>query len=60
MERDILNLRAEGFTYREIAKKLNCSKATISYWLDPNGKEKVVARNKRYKGRFSGMWASIM
>jgi len=58
MERDILNLRAEGFTYREIAKKLNCSKATISYWLDPKGKEKVVARNKRYKGRFSGRWAS--
>ena len=58
MQRDILNLRAEGFTYREIAKKLNCSKATISYWLDPKGKEKVVARNKRYKGRFSGRWAS--
>ena len=58
MEHDILNLRAKGLTYREIAKKLNCSKATISYWLDPKGKEKVVARNKRYKGRFSGRWAS--
>jgi len=58
MEHDILNLRAKGLTYREIAKKLSCSKATISYWIDPKGKEKVVARNKRYKGRFSGRWAS--
>jgi 5-methylcytosine-specific restriction endonuclease McrA len=57
-ERAILNLRAKGFTYREIAKKLKCSKATISYWLDPKGKEKVVARNKRYKGKFGGRWAS--
>jgi len=49
MEHDILNLRAKGLTYREIAKKLSCSKATISYWIDPRGKEKVVARNKRYR-----------
>jgi len=58
MQHDILNLRAKGLSYRQIAEILNCSKATISYWLDPNGKAKVVARNKRYKGRFSGRWAS--
>ena len=58
MEHDILNLRAKGLTYREIAKKLSCSKATISYWIDPKGKEKVVARNKLNKGRYNSRWAS--
>tara|TARA_R100001594_G_scaffold4707_11_gene15942 strand:- start:838 stop:1359 length:522 start_codon:yes stop_codon:yes gene_type:complete len=58
MQHDILNLRAKGLSYRQIAEKLNCSKATISYWLDPNGKAKVVARNKRYKSRSNGKWAS--
>ena len=58
MQGDILNLRAKGLTYREIAKKLDCSKATISYWIDPKGKEKVVARNKRYKYKSGGRWQS--
>ena len=58
MEHDILNLRAKGLTYREIAKKLSCSKATISYWIDPKGKEKVLARNKLNKGRYNNRWAS--
>ena len=49
MEHDIKRLRAKDMTYREIAKELNCSKGTISYWLDPHGKEKLIARNKRYK-----------
>ena len=58
MQRDILNLRAKGMTYRQIAETLDCSKSTISYWLDPSGKEKVVARNKRYKSKMSGRWSS--
>ncbi len=58
LEGDILNLRAKGLSYNQIALKLKCSKSTISYWLDPNGKEKVVMRNKRNKGRYGGRWAS--
>lgn len=58
MKQAILNLRSKGFTYNQISKKLNCSKSTISYWLDPKGKEKVVARNKRYKSKLSGRWMS--
>lgn len=58
MKQAILNLRSKGYTYNQISKKLNCSKSTISYWLDPKGKEKVVARNKRYKSKFSGRWSS--
>ena len=58
MEHDILNLRAKGFTYNQIAEKLKCSKATINYWLDPKGKEKVLARNKLNKGRYNNRWAS--
>ena len=58
MKQAILNLRSKGFTYNQIQKELNCSKSTISYYLDPKGKEKVLARNKRYKSKFSGRWAS--
>ena len=58
MEHDILNLRAKGFTYNQIAEKLKCSKATINYWLDPKCKEKVLARNKLNKGRYNNRWAS--
>mgnify|MGYP003131805563 FL=1 len=58
MKQAILNLRSKGYTYNQISKKLNCSKSTISYYLDPKGKEKVLARNKRYKSKFSGRWSS--
>ena len=58
LEGNILNLRAKGLSYNQIALILKCSKSTISYWLDPNGKEKVVMRNKRNKGKYGGRWAS--
>tara|TARA_R100000742_G_C4266208_1_gene84304 strand:- start:282 stop:776 length:495 start_codon:yes stop_codon:yes gene_type:complete len=57
-ESDILNLRAKGLSYNKIASILQCSKSTISYWLDPNGREKVVRRNKKNKGKYNGRWAS--
>lgn len=31
IKEEILQLRKEGFSYREIQKKLNCSKSTINY-----------------------------
>ena len=48
----ILKLRAEGKSYSEISKILSCSKSTISYWCNPNGKENVQRRTlKREKWR---------
>lgn len=45
---DILRLRRKGWSYRRIAKKLGCSKATISYHCGKNKSEKnrVSAQKK--------------
>ena len=45
---EILKLRQEGFNYNEIASKVNCSKATVSYYCSPGQKEKVKKRHDRY------------
>lgn len=45
---EILKLRQEGFNYNEIASKVNCSKATVSYYCRPGQKEKVKKRHDRY------------
>jgi len=53
MKKEILELRKLGFSYNEIAKKLNCSKSTISYHcskIDTNGekiKNNLKIKNKR-------------
>lgn len=50
MEKEILQLRAQGRTYKQIVEQLGCSKATVSYYCDPNGKTKTRNRtNKRRK-----------
>lgn len=46
MREEILKLRTEGKSYREIQKILNCSKATINYYCNPEGKSKVRERQK--------------
>lgn len=51
---EILRLRAEGRSYREIEKELGCSKGTIAYHLGDGQKNKYkasskAAREKRYK-----------
>ena len=43
----ILELRVAGKSYREIEKLLNCSKSTISYYCDPNGKDKTITRKRK-------------
>ena len=48
-ENRILELRDKGFSYSQIVKELGCSKATISYWLNPSSKDKTAKRNKQYK-----------
>jgi len=49
LKSDILKLRSKGLSFRAIAKKLECSKSTVSYWLNPVSKKNTIERNKRYK-----------
>lgn len=43
---NILRLRAEGKSYREIQEKLNCSKGTIAYHIGSGQKEKTLSRTR--------------
>lgn len=47
MKKEILELREEGKTYKEIKEFLGCSFSTISYHCDPLGKQKTQERSKR-------------
>ena len=49
LKNKILQLRKEGYSYRDIQKELNCSKGTISYHLGVGQKDKVDKR--RIDGR---------
>lgn len=44
---DILRMRSEGKTYKEIQNSLGCSKGTISYHLGEGQKEKTRDRSNR-------------
>jgi len=47
MEEEILKLRKEGKTYKQIQEILGCSKGTISYHCGRDQKEKTSERRKR-------------
>ena len=59
MKNEILELRKLGFSYNEIAKKLNCSKSTISYHCskiennDEKIKNNLIIKNKRQENKDS-------
>jgi len=55
MKEQILKLRNEGKSYREIQKILNCSKSTISYYCGNGQKEKTILRNKNNKKTLNGI-----
>ena len=44
---DILRLRSEGKSYREIQNELGCSKGTIAYHLGQGQKRKTLDRTNR-------------
>lgn len=44
LKQDIIRLRLDGMTYDEIAKKLKCSKTTISHHLNSSSKVNVTKR----------------
>jgi DNA-binding MarR family transcriptional regulator len=43
---EILELRKNGFSYREIIEKLGCSKSTVSYFCGQDQKLKSSIRNR--------------
>ena len=45
----ILSLYNKGWSYREIAKKLKCSKGLISYHCSKGQKEKTAQRLSQWK-----------
>jgi 5-methylcytosine-specific restriction endonuclease McrA len=47
MKEQILKLRNEGKSYREIEKILGCSRSTIAYYCGAGQKEKVQLRNQK-------------
>lgn len=51
MKKEILRLRSEGKSYREIQKILGCSKGTISYHCGIEQKEKTKNRLKKRRSK---------
>ncbi len=52
MKDQILRLRKQGKTYKEISLELNCSTSTVSYHLNPEVRDSVL--NKTSKRREVG------
>lgn len=54
---NILSLRDQGKSYREIEKELGCSKGTIAYHLGDDQKQKTLLRSNMSKSkRRREMW----
>lgn len=49
MKEEILRLRQEGKTYREIKEQLGCSKGTIAYHCGEGQKEKTFERQRKFR-----------
>ena len=47
--KDILELRAKGFSYKQIAEELGCSRSTVSYLLSDKTREKRKVRENKYR-----------
>ena len=46
MKDEIFLLRSQGKSYKQIAKLIPCSLATVNYYLTKDGKEKVLKRQQ--------------
>lgn len=51
LKEDILRLRSEGKSYRQIEAELNCSKGTIAYHLGDGQKQKTLERSNLGKAK---------
>lgn len=54
MGEQILKLREEGKTYKEICEIIGCVRSTVSYHLSKGGKIKSLARGRAYKKSLHG------
>lgn len=50
---EILRLSAQGFSYNQISKALNCSKGTVAYHLGEGQVEKTNSRRRVHKKKIS-------
>tara|TARA_Y100000114_G_C11469764_1_gene190280 strand:- start:57 stop:290 length:234 start_codon:yes stop_codon:yes gene_type:complete len=51
MKEQILQARRKGLSYREIQKKLNCSKGLIAYHCSKGQKEKTLERMQEWRDK---------
>jgi 5-methylcytosine-specific restriction endonuclease McrA len=51
MEKQILELRAQGKTYKEIMEVVGCSNSTVAYYCGEGQKEKTYLRNKNSRSK---------
>jgi transposase len=56
---NIIKLRSQGKTYREIQKELGCSKGTISYHLGEGQKQKTRQRSQKRRTEMRQIIATI-
>lgn len=49
MKEKILKLRSKGYSYRQIEKKIGCSKSTIAYHCNKTTKNKVIEKTRKYR-----------
>jgi CRISPR/Cas system Type II protein with McrA/HNH and RuvC-like nuclease domain len=54
----IKQLRGEGFSYREISKRLDCAKSTVAYYCSDNEKENVKNRQEKQKKKNIGYFSA--
>ena len=55
MKEEILKLRAEGYTYKQIVATLGCSKSTVSYYCGDGQKEKTNKRTRARRSKHSSV-----
>lgn len=53
LKNNILELKSQGLSYRQIQEKLGCSKGTIAYHLGTGQKDKTLKRNRDRRNHIS-------
>ena len=52
LKSEAYELRANGYSYRQINKKLGIAKSTLNDWFSPDGRQKTLKRNASLTARF--------
>jgi len=60
MKEQILTLRSQGKTYRQIESILKCSRSLISYYINPEGKIKNSQRTNKNRFRIKNEWRNSL